>query len=279
MNTSKVFVVMTCFNRKEYTTKCIKTMAEGNPAIHFSFVVVDDASTDGTAEALFEMKQDIQLDIKVIRGNGNLFWNGGMHQGLEYVLNSQEEYDYCMLVNDDVVFTDHALERLIARQQSNPGSVVVGATQDGNDVMSYGGVKCLSKHRAKFSLMEPSAEIRECDTFNGNCVLIARDLLQQIGNVDPHYIHSMSDYDYGMHIRRIGIPIINSEDFVGICRDNDVDGSWRDPKIPRWDRVKRKESPKGLPFKDWFYFIYKNYGVLNAVYHSATPYLRILLKR
>lgn len=158
-------------------------------------------------------------------------------------------------------------------------AVIAGATSDCNGRTSYGGVRLLSKHFAKFALVEPSAEYRECDTFNGNCVLLPKETFFAVGNVDPVYRHSMSDYDYGMHIRRLGFPIYNGEGYVGVCEDNAVQGSWRDTSLPRKERLKKKESPKGLPKKDWYYFIRKNYGFLPAVYHSATPYLRILLKR
>ena len=189
--------------------------------------------------------------------------------------------EYYMLVNDDVAFTAGAIEKLIERQRDCSKEissvVIVGATADSSGKTSYGGVKLLSKHFAKFGLIEPSKEYQECDTFNGNCVLLPKDVFFKAGNVDSVYRHSMSDYDYGMHIRKLGFKIYNSEEHVGTCNDNDISGSWRDTSLSGKERLKKKESPKGLPKKDWYHFIRKNYGFLPAVYHSVTPYLRILL--
>ena len=47
-----VLALFTCFNRKEKTRQAIKTLVSGNPALRFSFLVVDDGSTDGTDRML-----------------------------------------------------------------------------------------------------------------------------------------------------------------------------------------------------------------------------------
>lgn len=277
MEQTKVTVMLTCFNRINYTIPCVKSLVEGNKNISFRFIITDDNSTDGTKEAL----EKLPYSITILSGDGQLFWNGGMSKALEAALQAAEKTDYYMLVNDDVAFQKEAIEELIKRHKNGPqeDSVIVGATAESTGKTSYGGVKLLSKHFAKFGLIEPSEEYQECDTFNGNCVLLPKQVFMKAGNVDGTYKHSMSDYDYGMHIRKLGFKIYNSAHHVGKCNDNDVSGSWRDTSLSRKERLKKKESPKGLPKKDWYYFIRKNYGFLPALYHSVTPYLRILLKR
>lgn len=291
MEQTTVTVMLTCFNRINYTVPCVKSLVEGNPNISFRFIITDDNSTDGTKEAL----EKLPYSITVLSGDGQLFWNGGMSKALNYALKESEKTDFYMLVNDDVAFHAGAIEALIERCENcpaktgiaadsegndsiaNKGAVIVGATSDSEGRTSYGGVKLLSKHFAKFGLIEPSKEYAKCDTFNGNCVLLPEHVFFKAGNVDSTYKHSMSDYDYGMQIRKLGFEIYNSEEHVGKCNDNDVTGSWRDTSLSRKERLQKKESPKGLPKKDWYYFIRKNYGFFPALYHSVTPYVRILL--
>ena len=267
--------MLTCFNRINYTVPCVKSLVEGNKNISFRFIITDDNSTDGTKAAL----EKLPYSITILSGDGQLFWNGGMSKALEEALQAPEKTDYYMLVNDDVAFQEGAIEELIERHRNCPqeNAVIVGATADSGGRTSYGGVKLLSKYFAKFGLMEPSEDYQECDTFNGNCVLLPRQVFFKAGNVDGVYKHSMSDYDYGMHIRKLGFKIYNSARHVGKCNDNDISGSWRDTSLSRKERLKKKESPKGLPKRDWYYFIRKNYGLFPALYHSVTPYLRILL--
>lgn len=270
----KVTVLMTCYNRKKFTLNCIRSLAEGNPDIDFRFIVTDDNSADGTAEAL----KALPWHIEVLYGNGQLFWNGGMYLAIEKALGQAKRSDYYLLVNDDVDFYRHAVEKLADRQRGLPDrrAVVVGSTVDSRGEPSYGGIRLLSKHFAKFSLVPPSVEPCACDTFNGNCVLIPAETFFKAGNLDPFYRHSMSDFDYGMGIKRMGIPICNSAESVGKCDDNDAAGSWRDTSLARKERLMKKEGPKGLPRRDWFHFVRKNFGFLPACYHTITPYVRIL---
>lgn len=292
MEQQTVTVMLTCYNRIKYTVSCVRALAEGNPDISFHFIITDDNSTDGTKEAL----EKLPYSLTMLSGNGQLFWNGGMEKALDFALTQAEKTDYYLLVNDDVAFLEGAIEALIRRQKGAPKApsnaqkekaakegktggqaVIAGSTSDRNGRTSYGGVKLLSKHFARFALIEPSETYKECDTFNGNCVLIPREVFFRTGNVDSIYRHSMSDYDYGMRIRKLGFMIYNSAEHVGSCNDNDVTGSWRDTTLTRRERLKKKESPKGLPRKDWYHFIRKNYGFFPALYHSITPYIRIIL--
>lgn len=271
MKRFSVTVMLTCFNRREKTVACLKSLVEENEQLEFYFVITDDNSSDGTVEAI----EALGYHTMILHGDGSLFWNGGMYKAIDYALHLGHKTDYYLLVNDDVLFLKESIQMMISKELAYPGAVIVGATEDGNGHMTYGGVRLLSKNFARFSLIQPSKKLEVCDTFNGNCVLIPCMEFIHIGNVDPTYIHSMSDYDYGRKISNMGIPIYSSNEFVGICKDNDVKGSWRDTSLPRKERLKKKESPKGLPHKDWFYFLKKHYGLIPALYHSLTPYIRI----
>lgn len=83
----KLTVIMTCFNRKDYTLRCINSLNETAGLLadwRFNYVVVDDNSTDGTEDALVELSAAARTDICVLKGNGNLFYTGGMRKGIEY---------------------------------------------------------------------------------------------------------------------------------------------------------------------------------------------------
>lgn len=109
--------------------------------------------------------------------------------------------------------------------------------------------------------------------------MIPWNLFLRLGNIDPVYTHALGDFDYGLCAKKMGIKIKVSSDYVGICNDNPVAGSWNDKTLPRMTRLKLKESPKGLPGKEWFHFLYKNYNLITALGYSISPYVRILLKK
>ncbi len=279
-----IAVLLTCYNRKEKTKACISSLAAAKerlqqeaPDRHYrlEFIVTDDQSTDGTKESL----QSLPYQIRLLEGTGQLFWCGGMNSSMDYVLSHPGRYQYVMLVNDDVCFYPDALQRLMIRLEDSGADIVVGSTVDGDGRMSYGGVRMTSKHFARYQMIEPSKETVLCDTFNCNCVMMAKDTFCMLGRLDPVFIHSMGDFDYGMRAARMGLKAVNCDAHIGICDDNRIEGTWKDTSLPRKKRIALKEGPKGLPKHDWYHFIRKNYGLLPACYHSITPYIRILFSR
>ena len=281
-----IAVILTCFNRKEKTLRCIKSLADSSNKSEIRFVVVDDNSTDGTKEAL----EELSYDIKIIDGNGQLFWCGGMYTGLQYVLEN-ETPDYVFFVNDDVAFYPSVIDRMLDEVSKgnfdsisekdvkiDTPNILVGTTCDTEGKVSYGGVVLTSKHLAKFDILDINQK-RKCDTFNCNCVLVPFELVKKIGNFDSKYTHSMGDFDYGLRASRCGYVISNTDYYVGECDTNSEIGTWKDISLPRKERLKLKETRKGLPKNDWWHFCKKNFGVLPAIYHSITPYIRILIKK
>ena len=67
------------------------------------------------------------------------------------------------------------------------------------------------------------------------------------------------------------------DEYVGVCPYIDLKGGWSDTSLSRLERLKKKESIKGAPFKPWFYFLKKNFGWTQALLHGFTPYVRIML--
>lgn len=273
----KVTAILTCFNRKEKTVTCLKTLTQLNPDIDFSFIIVDDASTDGTVESI----KQLELNTKILLGNGNLFWCGGMRVGIECFLNSKPNpNDFCMFVNDDVSFYPHSIEKMFDRLGNRKNVVVVGATCDSNGAFTYGLKAKEVWYKKNISKrIYPSKDEVIGDAFNANCVLLPNRVVIDNGNMDSVYRHGLGDYDYGFMLSRAGVKIISTEDYVGVCEGNKVEGTWSDRSLPIKERIMKKESPKGSPAKEWWHFLYKNYGLADAIIHTLIPYLKIFLRK
>lgn len=272
----KAVIILTCYNRKEKTLACIDSIVESNKNLKLQFVVVDDNSTDGTKDAVLARV----LDACVLTGTGSLFWNGGMHIGMEYALKEIPDADYYVLINDDVEFYPGIFDAMAEElKHGEKERVLVGATQADDGSLSYGGIQYLAKKSLKLRTIGPDEKDVACDTFNANCVFIPRDIFLKAGSTDPHYSHSMGDFDYGFTIKRLGVTINVFEKYVGRCNDNPTDGTWQDKTLPIRKRLKLKEGVKGLPFKDWFRYLRKNFGLDVAIIRSITPYIKIFLGR
>lgn len=271
-----IVVIFTCYNRKKKTETCIHTLVSGNPRCHFTFVVVDDKSTDGTIEMLKKIRE--KYDIHILHGNGRLFYSGGMRLGMQYVLQKcSQDYDYVLLINDDVAFLEDSIEKMVVQSKDQSSSIIVGVMCDDDGNLSYSAVKYVKGIKCR-NLSTMEWEIF-ADTFCANCVLIPYDAFKKTGNMDAAYVHGMGDFDYGIMLRRNGYAIHASKELVGICNDNPKENSWMDISLGRRERIRRKESPKGLPTRQWFYFLKKNFGLIMAIRKSCTPYIKILFKK
>lgn len=273
---NRILCIFTCHNRKKKTLECIKSLLNSNKKIIIDFIIVDDNSCDGTYEALKDMQE-----VTVLRGDGNLYYSGGMRMGMSYAKENFKafSYDFCLLINDDVRFFDSTIERLIGFTDTS-NQISVGAVCDIEKRLSYGGVIKTSRYKPSFSIvMSKSGEKVYCDTFNANCVLIPFAIFLEMENIDKKYTHSLGDYDYGLKMSQNGYKIVVSDFFVGQCDDNAREGTWLDVSLSRRKRMTLKETPKGLPTLEWYYFVRKNYGYISAIYSFITSYLKIMMRK
>ena len=270
----KILVLFTCFNRREKTENCIRTLADGSPACSFTFIAVDAGSTDGTREMLEKMKS--RYDIRILDGNG-LYYSEGMHLGMEHALDRElSGYDYILLVNDDVSFFGGCIEKMADQSQGQGNAVIAGAACSADGKTSYSAVKY--EKGVRYRKIEPEEWELPADTFNANCVLIPRGIFCEAGPIDAHYRHSLGDFDYGLALRKRGRQIHVSREYIGQCEPNPAEGTWLDRSLSIRERIRRKESVKGAPTRQWFYFLRKNFGMLQAVKGCVTPYVRILMR-
>ncbi len=272
---SKIVVVMTCHNRKNKTVNCLAKLHDGNTKYLYHHIVVDAGSTDGTAQAVEAADYS---DVQLVNAEPTLFWNGGMYRGIDEGMKHADEYDYMLLVNDDVDFAHGIIDTLVdyAERPEKKGSVIVGPTCSDKGEFSYGGILYNSRGIG-YTMIGADSPDTVCTTFNANCTLIPMDIMRTVKNVDPYYKHSMGDFDLGFRITRMGRRIYVMPEYVGTCNDNPLEGSWQDTALGIRKRIKLKESFKGLPFKDWFHYLHKNFGFLTACVRSVTPYIKIFI--
>lgn len=263
----RILAIFTCYNRRDLTERGIGTL-RANEQVAFDYVIVNDGSTDGTETMLASLPDQID----VVQGDGGLFWNRGMHMAIEYAKEHYPDYEYYMLMNDDTKFFPGVFDRMLPSLKRD--EVKIGAICGEHGELSYGGIRYVKGIRYK--KYGPEAADEKFDTFNANCVVIPHDIFMK-ASIDPFYQHSIGDFDYGLSIHKMGYEIRIFTEYVGECNDNTLQKTWQDETLPRLERLRLKESRKGLPFADWFHFLRKNFGLGTAVVRSLTPYIRILL--
>lgn len=264
-NYSKAFkepicLIIPVFNRRDTTLSCLEKLEASGDLHRYNIIVVDDASTDGTAEAV----REFYPEIKVLTGNGNLWWTGGMAVGMEYAYDQGAEY--FIWLNDDCVPESDTLPQLVNLMRAHPNWIVAPACyteKQGNLVSECNGFK------GRMAMTANPGEKVFVDGLSGWCVGIPRQVFSKIGPPDstkfPHY---SGDDTYIMRATRAGFKACIVGDIkvvlVGEVHANlSIAGYFKSGLSPSetfraifWN----KKSPYRVPTK--FHYHIERYGLI-----------------
>lgn len=276
----KIAALISCFNRKNKTLKCLEKLHFNNASnlFHLDVFLVDDGSTDGTSEAVTEFFPE----VRIINGNGNLYWNRGM--SLAWRTAGYSGYDYYLWLNDDVELFDCSVLKLIEIYENSSLKkpfILIGSTCDPiSGQVTYGGAKrsdILIK-KLRFDLINPGAHLISADTMNGNIVLVPEDISNNLTGLDQQFNHALGDTDFGLRAINAGYSLHVAPSFYGTCSHNSVANSYLDKNLSKKVRFKKMLSPKGLPVQDWAIFCRRHTGKLWLIYF-LWPYFKFLIRR
>jgi len=239
---SGLAVIMTCYNRRDTTVRCLEALRaqDGLGAVPNLFVT-DDGSTDGTSEAI----KAVWPHATIIQGTGSLYWAAGMAVAERAAVGDRP--DYLLWLNDDTVLDPDAVMRLLALSRNMPNSIVVGATRDPKTGEgTYGGRTRMDYHPQRLARLPLAQKVQRADTFNGNVVLVPWSVRLAVGPIDGAFPHAYADDDYGLRATAKGVPIIQAPGAVGTCPRNPAMPSSSKGLTDRWGQL---QSPTGLPWR------------------------------
>ncbi len=111
-----VTAVVVTFNRRAVVLECLNKLL-GAVVRPTHVVVVDNASSDGTAQAI----RASHPDVNVIEVGENLGPAGGLERGMSVA--SQQVCDWIMVLDDDCFVEPDTLQRLLSVAASSDGTV------------------------------------------------------------------------------------------------------------------------------------------------------------
>jgi GT2 family glycosyltransferase len=261
---NRIAVLLTCFNRVDTTLRCLEELLVLNQEV--DVYLVDDNSSDGTLDAVL-----INFPkVNVINGDGNLFWNRGMHLAWEYA--KKKGYSYYLWLNDDVILYRNCFVELFeCSRLSENNSIISGLIESHNKEKTlYGGTDKYKK------LLISSGVMQAVTNMNGNVVLIPASVFAILGNLDPVFHHDLGDVDYGLRAIENGVGVFTTRVAIGSCDENDVCRVrlWNSSLLKRFQRL---YSPLGNNPVINFYFRRRHYGVINAAIYFIYIHLLNLM--
>lgn len=202
-----VEIVTPVYNRRETTLQCLRSLARiDTTGLNVHVIIVDDGSSDGTSEAISKEFPDVE----VVRGDGTLHYTGGTNRGIEAAL--LRNPDYVLAINNDSIFDEQFLRRMVACAEENPRSVV-GALlllwdrphqvfQIGSYWQTwYGGWR----HRTQLTAFTVPDHAFEVEVIVGNCALYPVAAIKEVGLMKASsFPYGFGDIEYTPRMRRAG---------------------------------------------------------------------------
>jgi hypothetical protein len=212
MYSAKVVAVIVTWNKQAEVLRCINSvLASAHPVE--AIVVVDNASTDGTAEAI---KQQFGVKVHLLTNASNKGGSGGFHDGISAALGYQA--DYLWLLDNDVIVAPEALSQLLDVAQQQPQAGIVGSkvyfAQAPEIIWSMGA-------RVNHWLADISVvgdKVRDTGQYNQlieveyvpMCSMLVRTkVIQTVGSVDPDYFVYSDDVDFCTRAKRAGFGVLS----------------------------------------------------------------------
>lgn len=218
----KVEIVFPCYNRREITLQCLRSLSridKTDLAVHL--VVVDDGSTDGTSDAI---RAEFP-EAEIVAGDGNLWFTAGTNRGIEAAL--KHDPDYVLCINDDEIFDRKFLRLMVDAAESNERSIIGALLVLWDDMKTVFQVAPRWKtwqggwrHYTQQTVDTVPAKPFEVGLIVGNCVLVPVEAIRECGLMDERNFVNFGDAEWTPRMRRKGWRLLIEPNARVFCQPN-----------------------------------------------------------
>jgi GT2 family glycosyltransferase len=196
-------------NRRADTLECLASLRRGDYP-NFRAVVLDNASTDGSVEAI----RAAFPETVVVELTENLGYAGNNNTGLKAALDLGAEWVF--VLNEDVILDPAAVSALIAAAGSQPeigiaGPLVLHHSEPGI-IQSAGGLmdaRWQAYHRGENQPDQGQyASPDRVDWISGCALLVRRQVIEQVGGLDARYFYYWEETEWCLRARRAGWQVL-----------------------------------------------------------------------
>ena len=201
---NKVAIIILTWNKKEYVLTllgCIKELDYKN----YDVIVVDNASEDGTVEAL----RKSYPDVHIIVNSENLGGTGGFNTGMKYAL-GKDVYDYLWLLDNDVEVDTQALSKLVDVIESSKEIAIAGSAMydltDKDKLLELGYFIELEKGRFINNVPDESTEQEYTivDSVSSCSLCVSTQAISDVGIWDESFFIYCDDVDWNIRFGQKG---------------------------------------------------------------------------
>lgn len=210
-----VLIITVTYNSGETLGSFLDSLAASEP-VRPDVIVVDNASSDLTVER----EAVVGYGARLIELSENRGYGAGIAAGVQA---AGSEYDFLLITNPDVTFSDGAISTLVAAAADLPGAGSLGPKILSATGEIYPSARNLPSLRTGIghallgrawpnnpwsrsyrSDRNYGPERRNAGWLSGACLLVRRSAYEAVGGFDPSYFMYFEDVDFGARLSRAG---------------------------------------------------------------------------
>lgn len=213
MKNSVFWFAIPVHNRVGLTMQCLGSIRQQTYS-RYEVVICDDGSTDNTSAIL----TDQYPEVKLLHGNGNLWWTGATNECIRYILNHAGPDDFVVTLNNDLELDEDYLQQMLHAIHTKSDSIFMSASYDiknKNTLIEPG--RRMNWLIAKAIKINPSkynfTGLAEVTHAPGRGTVFPVEVFNKVGLFDfdkfPHYA---ADYDLTHRAKKSGYSIFINYD-------------------------------------------------------------------
>jgi GT2 family glycosyltransferase len=167
---------------RELLRTCLETIYSTIHHVRYEVVLVDNASTDGSAEMVAQCYPQVIL----IRNESRLGYGNSHNKAIRAARGR-----YVLVLNEDMEMKEGAVDRMVAEADRTPDLGALGCR-----ILNPDG--SLQHSCFKFPKMYwwQHNERREVDVVLGCCMLVPRQAIERVGSFDPDFFVYSEEHDW-----------------------------------------------------------------------------------
>lgn len=214
-NDPDVSVVIVNWNARHWLSQALTSLHERTSEVSFEVIVVDNGSDDGSVPYI----KDAWPDITLVPLDHNHGFAAANNIGFTYCRGS-----YVLLLNADTICLPTTVSGLVECMEAHPEAGCVGAKHynpDGslqwsiddfpsllNDTLQYTDLDRIRALRGwlryKYPRWSAHDSEREVDWVNGACLMVRREVIDRVGDMDEYFFVYADELDWCLRIWRAG---------------------------------------------------------------------------
>lgn len=194
----KVAGIIPAHNEEENIRESVECLVGQTYPIE-RIVAVNDASTDGTERELKELSRKYP-QVTYVSNEISRFRAGAVNRGLRLIWESEDEFDFIIIIDADTLLEPHVLEEAIEMLQSDSsigGVCSISALRPGKGLL----YRLQKLEYGSFTAFRTETW-RNVMILHGLCSVFRADLLKEIGGYTEGVL--LEDYDLTLKIKEVG---------------------------------------------------------------------------